>query len=105
MENTLKIPQIPQDALINIEVSAGFLKRCQTLLLQLLQELGEEKLNITLEKFKTPEKEPENVTDATIFILLALVSEIEKQAVEQKKVVEVSVNPEDFEKEFKSTGN
>ncbi len=98
-----KLPSVPHDAIITIETSGAFLKRCQSLLIFMGEQIGKDKLKDLLEKFKDPTKGPADPNEEIIFILIALVSEIEKKAIEQDKVKEVEVTPEMMEKIMKSS--
>lgn len=102
-KKSFKLPHVPYNALISIEVSGVFLKRCQLLLIGLCEQLGTEKVKQLYEKFAQSDQNPANPTEAIIFILTALVSEIEKQAIEQKKVEEKEISMEDAQKMFGNT--
>jgi hypothetical protein len=96
-----KIPNIPADAMISLEVSGTFLKKCQTLLIALSEQMGNEKLTASLTKFKDTQTSPEDVEEATLFIMTAIVGTLEKNAVDQKKVVIVEMTAAQFNEQFK----
>ena len=85
-EKLYKLPVVKGDAVINIQVSGLFLKKCQTLLLALGNETGQDKIKSILEKFKTTQSIPEDTHEATIFILVSLVGEMENEAIKQNQV-------------------
>lgn len=85
-EKMYKIPVVKSDALFTIQVSGTFLKRCQTLLLGISHEVGADKINQVMEKFKNVNTVPEDTTEAMIFTLTALVGEMETEAVKQNQV-------------------
>lgn len=101
-----KIPNIPADAILTLEVSGTFLKKCQTLLIALSEQMGPDKITASLTKFKDTQSSPEDVEEATLFIMTALVGALEKNAVDQKKVVIVEMTAAQFADQFKKpTGN
>ena len=85
MSETVKFPNVPLDALINIEVSGVYLKRCQTALVAFSEKLGVEAVRAIFEKMKD-QKEPESVDEAIMYVLLPLIDSIEKSAEKQGKV-------------------
>lgn len=85
-QKTYKIPIVKSDALINIQVSGTFLKKCQTLLLGLSHEVGSEKIKQIMDKFKDVNTVPDDTTEAIIFTLTALIGEMENEAVKQNQV-------------------
>jgi hypothetical protein len=85
-EKLFKLPIVKADAIITIEVSGTFLKKCQTLLLQLGHDAGQDKIKAILNKFKDTNNVPEDTNEAVIFTLTALVGEMESQAVKQNQV-------------------
>lgn len=99
-KKSFKLPHVAYEAIISIEVSGLFLKRCQLLLISLGEQMGKEELKVLYEKFAQTDKNPDNVNEAIIFILTALVSEIEKQAIEQKKVEEKEISMEEAQRLF-----
>ena len=95
MEEKIKFPLIPDNALINIEVSGHFLKKFQKLLLKTCEDLDDEDLLATLEKMKTDDGLPEGLSEEVIFLLLPLVDAVEKAAETQKKIEYVDLNNEE----------
>lgn len=95
-----KIPNIKHDALIDIQVSGAFLKRCQVLLISVSNALGPEKVTEAFKKFKDTQQEPADLLEAALFTLTAIVGEVEKKAIEQKKVDTVEVTAEEASKIF-----
>jgi len=101
---THKLPQVPPDAIFSIQVSGVFLKRAQTLLIAVGEKMGNEKLQKSLQKFKTTNEIPYDIEEATLFMLLALVGEMEREAIAQKKVQEVELTEEQMKQIFKRPG-
>lgn len=99
-DKTITVPQLPFDAIINIEVSGGFVKRCQDLLLVIAEDMGEGVIQKSLDKFKNTTENPDSINEAALYILMALVSESEKCAIDQKKVTYVDINEEELKKAF-----
>jgi len=97
---TIKIPHLPNDQLVTIEVSGGFLKRCQGLLLAVSQEMGVENVKASYEKFKNTTEGPADIAEATLYIMTALVGDIEQQAIKQGKTTEVDMSMEELSKVF-----
>jgi len=79
----IKIQQIKPDALVNIQISASFLTRCQYLLLKLAEDTGPEELKKLFEKFANTQEPAADQNEETIFILTALIGEVEKAALAQ----------------------
>ncbi len=101
---TYRIPRIKNDTLVQITVSGAFLKKCQHLLLSISSEMGPEVANQALERFKNQDINASNSQELAMFIMLGLISEIEKEAVEQKKVDVVEVTPEQLAEMQKQMG-
>lgn len=95
-----KIPNIKPDTLITIEVSGAFLKRCQVLLISVSNALGPEKVTEAFKKFRDTKEEPSDLLEATLFTMTAIVGEVEKKAIEQKKVETVEMTAEEASKIF-----
>jgi hypothetical protein len=90
-EKTFTIPQVPYNAIVSIEVSGGFLARCQALLLAISEEMGSEQVKASLEKFKSTADPATDKNEETLYILMALVGEIEQKALDQKKTQDVQI--------------
>jgi len=97
---TFVIPQVPFKALINIEVSGGFLRRCQDLLVGVAEDMGQEGIQLALKKFKETADPPADKDEAILYILLALVGEIEQKALDQKKTEDITVTDEQLKEMF-----
>lgn len=82
----IKLQHVPLDALIKINVSGAFLKRCQHLLLGLAQGTDPEELKKLYEKFAKTQDSPADLHEENLFILTAIVGEIEKSAINQNLV-------------------
>jgi hypothetical protein len=95
-----KVPNIKHDALITIEVSGAFLKRCQVLLISVSSALGPEKVAEAFKKFRDTQQEPSDLLEAALFTLTAIVGEVEKKAIEQNKVETVELTAEEASKIF-----
>lgn len=91
---TFRIPRVKYDAIIKIEVSGAFLQKCQQLLMAITKDVSPEDLTKSLEKFKLGTEAPAEPKEAAVFIMLALISEIEKEANAQGKVEVVEITPE-----------
>jgi hypothetical protein len=92
-DKNTSVVYIPQDAIINVEISGNFLGKCQSLLVGACTSIGNDKVKEAYEKFKD-DKEPENLEEHVIFIMTSLVHAIETAAKEQSKT-EVKVFTED----------
>jgi len=101
MSETMKFPNVPFDALINIEVSGLYLKRCQTALISFSEQLGVENIKLIFEKMKE-KKEPETVDESIMYILLPLIDTIEKAADKQGKVQYTEMTSEQVAEVFKN---
>jgi hypothetical protein len=85
-QKKFKMPYVKSDTIFTIDISGSFMKKCQSLLIAYGQQEGQEKLTNILEKFKSTQESPQDLTEATIFIMMALVGEMETQALKQNKV-------------------
>lgn len=90
-----KVPFVPMEALFNIEVSGFFLRRCQILLMTYGETLGAEKFKELLDKVKN-EKPADSQSEETIFILIALITSMERAAKEVGKIEETEVTADEF---------
>lgn len=97
-QKTFKLPHVPYEAIIDIKVSGLYLKRCQGLLLSIGEQMGREKFQEVLKKFSSTPDNPSDITEATVYILTALVAEAEKCAIEQKLVKELEITAEEAAK-------
>lgn len=104
-EKTFKLPVVKADALINIQVSGTFLKKCQTLLLALGDEVGKDKIKEVMEKFQAHNTVPEDTTEAMIFTLTALVGEMENEAIKQNQVEYKEMTQAQLQAMYNPTGN
>ena len=100
--STVKYTYVPTDAMISIEVSGTYLKRCSGFLLQLSQFMGEEKLQAALKKLSGNDK-PESIEELALFVILPLVDSIEKAAIKQNKTMDVELTPEQAAQIFEDT--
>ncbi len=82
----IKLQHVPSDAMIKINVSGAFLKRCQHLLLGLAQGTDPEELKKLYEKFAKTQDAPADIHEESLFILTAIVGEVEKAAIDQNLV-------------------
>ena len=94
--SNLKLPVIPDDAIIDIQVSGYFYKQLQQLLLATSQTKSPEELKKVLIKIKENNKY-EDLYEAQIHTLTTLIVSIEKAAKEQNKIEIV-----DFSSEFQA---
>lgn len=99
-KNSFKLPHVEYNAIIDIKVSGMFLKRCQVLLIALGEKMGKDKLLELYKKFKDTDQNPADLNEAMIFILTALVNEMERGAIEQGKVKEMDITAEQASKLF-----
>lgn len=93
---TFKIPHVKVDAIFTIDISGAFLKKCQHLLFMLSQQMGEERINIAVEKFKNTDINACSVEEDTFFIMIALIREMEQQAQNQGKTEIKEIGPEEL---------
>lgn len=89
----IKYDTIPSDVLIDIQVSGSFYKKLVNLLTALGESVPPEEFKAALEKLKTDEP-VKNIFELNVHLLLALIYELEKRAVEQKKTKEVEIDAE-----------
>lgn len=105
-EKKFKMPTVPLDTLITIEISGAYLKRCQLLLMILAKDMGEELVKQCLERFKATDEVPDTIRESVFYILMSLVAEAEKAAIDQKKVVDTELTKEEIANMFgKASGN
>lgn len=99
-KKVFKMPFVANDAIITIEISGSFMKKVQNLLLAIGEQAGQEKLKMILEKFRDTQQVPYDIEEASIFILMALVGEMESQAMKQGKVEYKEMTAEELAKNF-----
>lgn len=104
-EKLFKLPIVKAEAKINIQVSGTFLKRCQTLLMAIGQEAGQDRVRAVMEKFKATNTIPEDTTEAILFTLTALVGEMENEAVKQNQVEYKEVTADQLKQMYNPTGS
>jgi hypothetical protein len=90
----VKYPTIPEDVVINLEVSGGFYKDLSALLLSLSKELKQEEYASCVEKLKTG-KPADNLKEANVMLITALVFTLEYTAKEQGLTKEIEVEVPD----------
>lgn len=98
---TITHPVIKPEAIIKIEVSEFYLRRCQKLLIALSGHMGNDKFIETLKKLEE-EKPLETLDEAILDVVLPLVNTIEQAAKEQGFVEEKTFTPEDMMKIYES---
>lgn len=81
-----KFINIPDNAIVTVEMSGFYIKNIQAILIKLGEELGKEGLKRILEKLKDG-KPPETVQEALVYSLVALVDTAEVAAKEQNKTI------------------
>lgn len=90
----IKYPTIPNDAIIDIQVSGSFYRR----LVDLITELGNSKpideFKAVLERLKTTEG-AKDAYELNVHLVMMLIYEIEKKAFEQKKTKEEEIEVPD----------
>jgi len=89
----LKLPVIPDDAIITLEISGYFYKQLQQLLLATAQTKTPEDLKKVLLKIKENNKY-EDIFEAQIHTLTSLITSIEQAAKDQGKVEVIDFDPE-----------
>ena len=89
----LKLPVIPDDAIIKIEISGYFYKQLQQLLLATAQTKSPEDLKKVLIKIKE-NNQYEDIFEAQVHTLTSLITSIEKAAKEQDKIEIIDFDPE-----------
>lgn len=90
----VKYPTIPEDVVINLEVSGGFYKDLSALLLSLSKELKQEEYASCVEKLKTG-KPADNLKEANVMLITALVFTLEHSAKEQGLTKEIEIEVPD----------
>lgn len=90
----VKYPTIPEDVVINLKISGGFYRDLGALLLSLSKELTQEEYAQCIAKLKTG-KQADNLKEANIMLVTALVFSIEHTAKEQGLTKEVEVDVPD----------
>ena len=90
---TIKYPVIPHDSIVTVEFSGFFINRIQNLLLGHCHAMSREDAMKALEEARAL-KACSTIEKETVAILLCLVESIEACAVEQKKMVEVELTPD-----------
>lgn len=98
----IKYKTIPQDAIIDIQVSGSFYRRIVEILTSLGNAMKPEEFKAVLEKLKTTDS-PANLHELNIHLNIMLINEIEQQAVKQNKTKEVEIEVPDEEKPAKTT--
>lgn len=81
----LRVPQIPDDAIVTLDISGHFYKKLQTIFLARAAERSKEEFTALLEKLKTDEPIAD-LYEAEIQVLASLVISIEKAAQKQNKL-------------------
>lgn len=99
-ETKYKLPHIPTQAIIKLDVSGAFLKKTQDLLIAMGEKVTQPEFAKILEKFKSQTAEPETLDEGLIFLLVALVGSLEKAAVDQKLFEVIEVTASEAEKIF-----
>lgn len=89
----IKYDTIPSDVLIDIQVSGSFYKKLVNLLTSLGESVPPEEFKAVLEKLKTDEP-VKNIFELNVHVLISIIYELEKRAVEQKKTKEVEIDAE-----------
>lgn len=89
----IKYDTIPSDVLIDIQVSGSFYKKLVNLLTALGESVPPEEFKAALEKLKTDEP-VKNIFELNVHVLISIIYELEKRAVEQKKIKEVEIDAE-----------
>ena len=81
---------IPQDALVDMQLSAVFMMRVQSLLNYIARNYGQDKF-IEFAKHAIEEQgEPRNELEEHIVTLISLLNEFESKALEQNKTVDLT---------------
>ena len=90
----IKYPTIPEDVVMNLKISGKFYKELGTVLLELTKELKENEYTQCIEKIKT-NTPAENIKEANIMLITALVFSMEYAAKEQGLTKEVEIETPD----------
>jgi len=90
--NPLQIDTIPYDALIKVEFSGIFYERLQNCLFSLLKEKEDNPIELSQTLKELESRKPETDWEERVYILLAIVYEIDNQAVEQKLIVKKNID-------------
>jgi hypothetical protein len=98
---TIKYDIIPEDALVDIQISGQFYKRMVELLTMLAESVPLEDFKKVLEKLSS-NKPAEDMFEFNVHTMMSLIYEVEKQAKDQKKFEQKEMEvPEEAE----TTGN
>ena len=81
----IKLPVIPDSAVISVEISGFFYKKIQATLLALGTTKSPEEFKNVLKKLET-DNPPEDLYEIQVHLFTALVAAIEKSAKEQNKI-------------------
>lgn len=89
----LSYPTIPNEAIIDIQVSGAFYKDLLGLQISLSETVTLDQYKKVLEELKT-DKVPDSVFSNTVQIIMALIFEIESKAKTQDKIQMIDIDPE-----------
>lgn len=86
----IKIPHLPNDAIVKIDVSGDFYRKLQAVLIATGQSQDIEKFNTALEKLKNNQP-PDNMFEGQVHILTIMIATIEEAAIAQKLTEDAEV--------------
>jgi len=87
-------PTIPNEALVDIQVSGAFYKDLLGLQISLSETVTLEQYKKVLEELKN-DKPPESVFSNTVQIVMAMIYEIEVKAKAQDKIKIIEIDPDE----------
>ena len=90
----LSYPTIPDEAIIDIQVSGAFYKDLLGLQISLSETVTLDQYKKVLEELKN-DKPADSVFSNTIQIIMALIFEVESKAKAQDKIKMIEIDPED----------
>lgn len=91
---TIKIPTIPEEALVELKISGSFYKATSQVIIGLVQKLTPENYKLVCDKVKNNEPAT-SVEELNVMLLISLIYTIEKAAEVQKLTVEKEVEVPD----------
>ena len=94
----VKYKAIPDEAIIDIQVSGSFYARLVELLAALGASVEQDKFKAAIEALKTADP-PKELFEFNVQLVMLLIYEIEKKAVEQNKMKDMEIDIPDEKKE------
>jgi len=86
------IDVLPYDSLVKIEISGTFYERLQNCLFAALQEKEDEPEELALILKELETRQPANNWEERVYVLLAIIYEVDNQAAQQEVLVKKSID-------------